>query len=94
MLWTLIGAMAAILTMFSFVPQIFRSLRTKSVKDVSPVTLFQLSAGVLLWMVYGIARRDPIIIVANAVTLITLSLLIFLYFKYGLPAGRQSGRIK
>ena len=83
MLWTIIGALAATLTMFSFVPQIFRSLRTKSVKDVSPVTLFQLEAGVFLWMVYGIARQDPVIIIANTVTLITLAVLIFLYFKYG-----------
>ena len=83
MLWTIIGAMAATLTMFSFVPQIFKSLKTKSVHDVSPVTLFQLSAGVCLWMIYGIARRDPIIIIANVVTLITLAVLIFLYFKFG-----------
>lgn len=83
--------MAATLTMFSFVPQIFRSLRTRSVKDVSPVTLFQLSAGVGLWMIYGIARRDPIIIIANVTTLITLSVLIFLYFKFGQPTGRQGG---
>lgn len=83
MLWTIIGAIAATLTMFSFVPQIFRSFKTKSVKDVSPVTLFQLSAGVCLWMVYGIARQDPIIIIANAVTLVTLAELIFLYFKFG-----------
>jgi len=75
--------MAATLTMFSFIPQIARSLRTKSVKDVSPVTLFQLSAGVFLWMVYGIARRDPIIIGANLITFISLSVLIFLYFKFG-----------
>lgn len=83
MLWSMIGAIAATLTMFSFIPQIARSLRTKSVKDVSPVTLFQLSIGVLLWMIYGIYRKDPIIILANAVTLISLSVLIFLYFKYG-----------
>jgi len=83
MLWTLIGATAATLTMFSFIPQIARCLRTKSVKDVSPVTLFQLAAGVSLWMIYGIARQDPIIIFANGVTLISLSVLIFLYFKYG-----------
>ncbi|MFA7294997.1 MAG: SemiSWEET family transporter [Candidatus Omnitrophota bacterium] len=82
MLWTTIGAMAATLTMFSFVPQISRSLRTRSVKDVSPVTLFQLSAGVFLWMIYGIARRDPIIIGANLITFISLGILIFLYFKY------------
>lgn len=87
MFWTIIGILAATLTTFSFIPQIVRSLRTRSVKDVSPITLFQLSAGVLLWMVYGIYRKDPIIILANAVTLISLSILIFLYFKYGLSAN-------
>jgi len=83
MLWTIIGATAAILTMFSFVPQIFRSLKTQSVKDVSIVTLFQLSAGNFLWLVYGIGRQDLIIIIANVITLITLTVLISLYFKFG-----------
>jgi len=83
MIWTIIGALAAILTTFSFIPQIARSLRIKSVKDVSPVTLFQLSLGVLLWLIYGIHRQDPIIILANGFTLISLSVLIFLYFRYG-----------
>ena len=83
MFWTIIGITASILTMFSFVPQIARSLKTRSVKDVSPVTLFQLSAGVILWIIYGVARQDPIIVCANAVTLITMVILISLYFKYG-----------
>jgi len=83
MLWTIIGASAATLTMFSFIPQIAKSLRTKSVKDVSPITLFQMASGVLLWMIYGIARHDPVIIIANIVTFITLVILLFLYFKYG-----------
>ncbi|MDD5560652.1 MAG: SemiSWEET transporter [Candidatus Omnitrophica bacterium] len=83
MFWTLIGATAATLTMFSFIPQIARSLRTRSVRDVSPVTLFQLSIGVFLWMIYGLYRKDPIIILANAVTLASLCVLISLYFKYG-----------
>ena len=83
MLATLIGFSAATLTMFSFVPQIVKSLRTKSVKDVSEITLFQFSAGVCLWIVYGVLRQDPVIIVANIVSIITLAILIFLYFKYG-----------
>lgn len=83
MIWTIIGAIAATLTMFGFVPQIVRSLRTRSVKDVSPIALFQLSTGVFLWIIYGIYRQDPIIIIANTVSLVTLFVLIFLYFKYG-----------
>ena len=82
MLWTIIGSLAAILTMFSFVPQIIRGLKTKSVKDLSPITLFQLSLGVSLWITYGIHRKDPIIITANSVTLFTLVVLLAMYFSY------------
>jgi len=83
MLWSIIGSSAAILTMFSFIPQIIKVIKTKSAKDVSLVTLFQLSLGVSLWIVYGIYLKDIIIITANSVTLTTLIILLFLYFNYG-----------
>ncbi len=80
--WSVIGFIAACLTMFSFIPQIVKVIKTKSAGDVSVVMLLQLSAGVTLWTVYGIARRDPIIILANTVTLTTLCVLLWLYTKY------------
>ena len=83
MLWTIIGLCAAILTMFAFIPQIVKVLKTKSAKDVSVITLLQLSLGVSLWIVYGIHLRDAIIITANSITLTTLILLLSLYFNYG-----------
>lgn len=83
MIWPAIGSLAAFLTMFSFIPQIIKVFRHKSAKDVSVVTLLQLSLGVSLWIVYGIYLKDPIIIVANAVTLTSLLILIYFYFNYG-----------
>jgi MtN3 and saliva related transmembrane protein len=85
MVWKIIGLSAAFLTMFSFVPQIAKALKTKSVRDVSIVTLLQLSLGVLLWIIYGIYLKDAIIILANTVTLATLIILLCLYFNYGKP---------
>lgn len=82
MFWVIIGSTAALLTMFAFIPQIFKALRTKSVKDVSLVTLLQLSLGVSLWIAYGIHLKDKIIITANTITLIILIILLFLYFNY------------
>jgi MtN3 and saliva related transmembrane protein len=82
MLWTIIGSTAATLTMFSFIPQIIKVVRTKSAKDVSLITLLQLSVGVSLWMIYGIHLKDFIIITANGITLVTLVILISLYFSY------------
>ncbi len=79
---TILGSIAAALTMLSFIPQIAKSLKTKSVKDVSFFTLIQLSLGVTLWVIYGLFRKDPIIIFANLVTLLTLVILIAMYFVF------------
>jgi MtN3 and saliva related transmembrane protein len=82
-MWTLIGFSAACLTMFAFIPQIVKVSKTKSAKDVSLVTLIQLSFGVFLWILYGIHLKDVIIITANSITLTSLIILLFLYFSYG-----------
>ena len=83
MLWTIIGVSAAILTMFAFIPQILKIIKSKSASDVSLTTLIQLSIGVSLWIIYGIHLKDSIIITANSITLVTLVILLCLYFNYG-----------
>lgn len=83
MLWTIIGITAATLTMFSFIPQIIKVAKTKSARDVSLLTLLQLSTGVCLWIVYGVYRKDAIIITANGITLVSLIILLLLYVRYG-----------
>lgn len=80
--WYVIGTSAAILTTFGFVPQIIKMHRTKSVKDVSIGTLFQISAGVILWTLYGIHINDTIVIAANAVTFIILAAAIISFYYY------------
>lgn len=83
MLWTLIGATAATLTMFSFVPQIVKSFKTKSVKDLSEITILQLFLGATLWTIYGIHLKNLVIITANIITLVTLIILLVMYIRYG-----------
>ena len=80
--WYLIGTVAALLTTFGFVPQIIKMRRTRSSRDVSLATLYQFSAGVILWTLYGLHLGDVIIIAANAVTFITLVAAIILYHHY------------
>ena len=82
MIWTIIGFSAATLTMFAFIPQIIKIIKTKSAKDVSLITLLQLFLGVSLWIVYGIHLKDSIIIIANSVTILTLIILLCLYCNY------------
>lgn len=80
--WFFIGIIAACLTMFGFVPQIARMYRTKSVADISVLTLVQFTLGVTLWAVYGYSVSDPILIGANIVSLSTLLVALVLYFHY------------
>lgn len=80
--WYLIGITAALLTTFGFVPQIIKMHRTKSARDISPVTLFQFSAGTILWTLYGYHIGDVIVIAANVISFIILVVAIILYNFY------------
>jgi len=91
MVWTIVGVSAALLTTFGFVPQSIKMWKTKSVRDVSGVTLVQFSAGVALWCLYGIHLKDTILISANAVSLSTLLAALGLYL-YCRHRSRSEGR--
>lgn len=75
----LLGLAAAALTTIAFVPQVMKTWKTKSAKDLSLGMYSIFCSGVLLWLIYGFIREDIPIIVANIVTL--LLALTLLYFK-------------
>ena len=65
----ILGFCAAILTTGSFVPQALLTLRTRDVSGVSVAMYGTFTAGVALWLAYGIALGAWPIVVANIVTL-------------------------
>lgn len=77
-----IGYIAAVLTTFSSIPQIFRVYRLKESKDISLWTVSSLSAGVLLWMIHGFVIGDAPVILANGVSLGLSALLFGLVVRY------------
>ena len=64
-----IGSLAALLTTFSFLPQVIKTWRTRSAADFSWVWLLAFAAGLFLWLVYGVAIGSTPLIGANFVTL-------------------------
>jgi len=66
----LVGALAGVLTTVSFVPQVVKTWRSGSAEDLSLFMFALFSAGLLLWLVYGIALRSLPIILANGITLV------------------------
>jgi MtN3 and saliva related transmembrane protein len=65
----ILGALAALLTTGSFLPQAWLTLRTRDVSGISLSMYTAFTAGVALWLVYGVMLGQWPIVVANAVTL-------------------------
>ena len=65
-----VGTAAACLTTISFVPQAWQSFRTRDVSGISLGMYSVFTAGVALWLAYGLLVDSWPIIVANTVTLI------------------------
>lgn len=47
---------------FGYYPQIYKILKTKSVKDISFISYSIFSFGTLTWFLYGILKKDTTII--------------------------------
>jgi len=63
-----IGYLAALLTTISAGPQLAYILRTRDARGVSIPSWLTLSAGVTLWLVYGLRVGSGPLIVANAIS--------------------------
>lgn len=80
---TVIGLIAAALTTTAYLPQVIKSWRTKSAKDLSLGMLAILCTGIFLWLIYGILNQDLPIILSNAVTLMLTLTILVLKIKHG-----------
>jgi MtN3 and saliva related transmembrane protein len=78
----IIGYSAAFLTTISFLPQVIRTIQTRSARDLSVGMLVLFLTGVGLWLVYGLRSHQMPIIAANGVTLGLVLVLCFCKFTY------------
>ena len=79
---TVLCLLAASLTTISFLPQIIKIWKTQKTGDISFVMYIILVTGVFLWLIYGFLIKDLPLILANLVTLILVSSVLFLKIKY------------
>jgi MtN3 and saliva related transmembrane protein len=77
-----IGNTAAICTTVSFVPQLVRVWRRKSAEDISLSMFLLFSAGVALWLAYGLRIGSFPVIAANTVTLALALAILVLKLMY------------
>nr|WP_042180759.1 SemiSWEET transporter [Kibdelosporangium sp. MJ126-NF4]CEL14568.1 hypothetical protein [Kibdelosporangium sp. MJ126-NF4]CTQ88933.1 hypothetical protein [Kibdelosporangium sp. MJ126-NF4] len=72
---TVLGLCAGALTTLAFLPQVLRTIRTRSARDLSWAWILMMCAGVGTWLVYGLLGADLPVIVANGVTLVLIAAL-------------------
>jgi MtN3 and saliva related transmembrane protein len=80
---TIVGTAAAALTTLSFLPQVIKTWKSRSTKDISLAMFIAFCAGVFLWMVYGIMIWSWPVIIANAVVFILGAIILALKIKHG-----------
>jgi MtN3 and saliva related transmembrane protein len=79
----LLGYAAACMTTVSFAPQAWHTWRSKDVSGISLPMYSIFTAGVALWLAYGIASGDVPVLVANAVTLVLAAAVLAMKLRYG-----------
>ncbi len=81
-LLTVLGVAAGILILTGWVEQIYKGYKTKSLKDVSKFLMIFISAGAILWLVYGIIVNDVFIIGTNIAAIVLMMIVLGMKKRY------------
>ena len=75
---SVIGAVAALLTTVAYVPQAYKTIKTRSTASLSLPTYVMLFLGTCLWEAYGLLLGDWSIIITNLVCGLLGSVILYL----------------
>lgn len=84
-----LGFTAAFCTTISFLPQAVKAIRTRDTASLSLWMYIIFTLGVGLWLLYGIAKSDKAIIVANVVTLALAFLILWIKLVNEFKSGKE-----
>ncbi|MGL6269541.1 MAG: SemiSWEET family sugar transporter, partial [Chitinophagaceae bacterium] len=77
-----LGLFGAFLSSITFLPQVYKAWKTKSVGDLSIWMILILLANVSTWLIYGLIKNDFAIIIANSIILFLSFLMLFFKFSF------------
>jgi len=78
-----VGLVAGALTTSAFVPQAWKTWRTRSAGDFSLALLVLLVAGNTLWLGYGVMKGSTGLVVANLVTVPLTAAILWVKLRRG-----------
>ena len=79
----ILGLIAAFLTTSAFLPQVYKTWKTKDVAALSMPMLLLFFVGIIFWFIYGVYIDSLSLIIANGITIGSYALLIIFKIKYG-----------
>ena len=82
MIEDLIGYFGGIFIMISFIPQVIKSYRTKSVSDLSIWMIIATFIGTLFWITYGYLIKSRPVLVMNIIFGFIVLFQLFLKTRY------------
>ena len=79
----IIGIIAGLLTLLTYIPQAFKTIKTQQTRDLSLVTLLFLSAGAFFWVLYGLLGMLPAVWITNILVLALGLIILIIKLKNG-----------
>ena len=86
-----LGYLAATLTTVSFLPQAWRTYRTKDVSGISLKMYTIFTAGIAVWLAYGVVLGETPMMVANSTSLVLACSVLVMKLKYGKRQKKDRG---
>lgn len=80
----LIGFLAGVLVAAALLPQVIKSWKTKSTKDISLGWSVTSITGQIMWLVYGALISSPSLVIMSAITLVMALSVLYLKLRYGM----------
>ena len=78
----ILGLIGGSLSCITFVPQIFKTWKSKSVKDISVNMFLIVLCSTIIWIAYAIMKDSISILLTNIVVFITAVIMLFMKWKY------------
>ena len=84
-----VGWSGVLIGSFSSIPQLIKTVRTRSVEDLSPVFVGLRISSEILYAMYGYLTNDYVMIASTGIPLVSDCVQLRLYIKYKRDEGNE-----
>ena len=78
----ILGYSACAVTALTFLPQVIKTWKEKSARNVSLMMFVIAAINEVMWIAYGVMRNDMVIIITNVIMIVMAFIMISLKLRY------------